>query len=152
MKHLFLLIFSLAWTPAFAGSSVFAGSWSAEIGSPSLFHCFVSTVAVNLEPRGPGSRFPALGELERGTVVLEHLSALRTQLLAARVELSKLPPSKVVWDMDDRSQQPPWGNHISPAITSLGNYFVTSDGKDLFAVLLEAIQHAQATKAPIKLQ
>lgn len=56
---------------------------------------------------------------------------------AKKVEqrLKKHSPSSVVWDTDDLSKQPPWGNNISKEITSLANYFITSDGRNLIDVL-----------------
>ena len=41
------------------------------------------------------------------------------------------------------SQQPPWENDISEDITDLSNYFVTSEGDDLFDVLFEAFSVAK---------
>jgi 2,3-bisphosphoglycerate-dependent phosphoglycerate mutase len=45
----------------------------------------------------------------------------------------------VVWDFEQRNVRPPWGDNISPTITSLADYFVTSDGRDLLAVIEEAL-------------
>jgi len=41
------------------------------------------------------------------------------------------------------AQQPPWGNDISEDITDLSNYFVTSEGEDLFDVLFKAFGRAK---------
>jgi hypothetical protein len=51
----------------------------------------------------------------------------------------------VVWDIEDRSRRPPWGDDIAPEITSLADYFVTNDGKDLFEVLFAALDDAART-------
>jgi hypothetical protein len=59
-----------------------------------------------------------------------------------REELRRLPPSDVVWDVEDRDKQPPWGDDISDDITDLGNYFVTEDGRDLFDVLIRRLDSA----------
>jgi len=50
-----------------------------------------------------------------------------------------MPPSQVVWDIEDRNAQPPWGKNIAPIITNLRNYFVSSTGRDLFSLLEEAL-------------
>jgi hypothetical protein len=88
-----------------------------------------------------------------------------------QVGLQAFAPREIVWDFDDqraersearrcrepvasglpvvdRSAHPPWGDRIAPTITSLANYFVTSDGKDLFEVLRTAIEEARRTNRP----
>jgi hypothetical protein len=55
-------------------------------------------------------------------------------------ELEALPPSDVVWDFEDRGARQPWGDRIAPTITSLGNYFWTSDGKPPLGVLRSALE------------
>ncbi len=55
-------------------------------------------------------------------------------------ELKKLPPDKVIWDIEDISKQPPWGSNISTDITDLSNYFVTSDGEDLIRTIRDAFE------------
>jgi len=59
----------------------------------------------------------------------------------------KLPPSKVVWDIEDLKAQPPWGDNIASEITSLGNYFVSSTGRDVFALLEEALDASAQEKS-----
>lgn len=44
--------------------------------------------------------------------------------------------------MDDPAAEPPWGTDISPSITDLSNYFVTSDGNDPLTVLGHALVKA----------
>ena len=58
-------------------------------------------------------------------------------------EFSYISPQKVIWDIEDLAQQPPWGNDISEDITDLSNYFVTSEGEDLFDVLFKAFGRAK---------
>ncbi len=115
-----------------------------RVGTGAFFHAFFSTVAVRLEPQGWGSRFPrVMRDLYDGEVAPAALDALRAELGQVRAELAERPPSDVVWDAEDRAALPPWGDDISPAITDLGRYFVTSEGRDLFAVLDEAIAGAR---------
>jgi hypothetical protein len=45
----------------------------------------------------------------------------------------------VVWDIENHQSKPPWGDNIASHITSLGNYFVSSTGRDVFHVLEEAL-------------
>ncbi|MNY42199.1 hypothetical protein D3C86_1770640 [compost metagenome] len=50
-----------------------------------------------------------------------------------------MPPACVVWDIENRQSKPPWGDNIASHITSLGNYFVSSTGRDVFDILEEAL-------------
>ena len=64
------------------------------------------------------------------------------ELKEIKQELAKFPPSDVIWDIEDLSVIPPWGNNISPGITNLSNYFVTSDGQDFLLILQHALEKA----------
>jgi len=154
MKRLaiaFLLLF--VSISSYAGVALHAASRSFEIGTSSFFYCFFSTVSANLEPKGWGSRFPVLMKsLYSGTVDLSDLPRLHDELSVVQTELKKLPPSKVVWDFKDRQARPPWGDKISEKITDLSNYFVTSDGKDLFEVFSSAIAEAERAKSSVKVE
>lgn len=121
------------------------GSLTNEIGTPSFLHAFFSTVSVHCEPRGWGSRYPYLmNYLYQGHLSAKYALAALNELLDAKGQLSKLPPSAVVWDIEDRSAQPPWGKDIAPTITSLGNYFLSSTGRDLFELLEESLAASSA--------
>jgi hypothetical protein len=153
MKRVLVALALLFSTSTFAGVSLYVGGTSYEIGTPSFFYCFVSTVSANLEPKGLGSRFPVLiNKLSKGSVPVSELSELRRELKTIQTELALLPPSKVVWELERPEKQPPWGSDISKTITNLGNYFVTSDGKDLFNVLFKSISSAERNKSWLLLQ
>ena len=124
------------------------GSIADEIGAPSFLHAFFSTVSAYCDTSEWGSRFPNLFKLYEGHLPSRLAPLAVVELRAAREEaLSKLPPSQVVWDIEDRSAMPPWGTDIAPTITSLGNYFVSSTGRDLFELLEEALQAAASESA-----
>jgi 2,3-bisphosphoglycerate-dependent phosphoglycerate mutase len=123
------------------------------VGTGDFFHAFFSTISAQLEPDGWGSRFPVLmNELYNGELAAEHAPAALAELDQVREELREHPPSDVVWDVEDRDKQPPWGDDISDEITDLGNYFVTEDGKDLIEVAGEAIAYAGRAGAPLRVQ
>jgi 2,3-bisphosphoglycerate-dependent phosphoglycerate mutase len=110
------------------------------IGTPSFFKSFFSTISARLEDDKWGTRFPAvMRDLYSGTLRPPAAAEALKELTEIRSEFSKLPPSQVVWDFEDRTARPPWGDRISKSITSLANYFVTSDGKDLFETLNSAL-------------
>ncbi len=127
------------------GLTIWVGRTHFEVGSASFLYAFFSTIAVRLENDSWASEFPiVMQELYSGKILHSSAEAARAELSAIRSALAAFPPDTVVWDFDDRDARPPWGSDISPHITSLANYFVTSDGKDLIDVLLEAL--AQANK------
>ena len=129
------------------------GSITDEIGAPSFVHAFFSTISAHCEPKGWGKRFPHLmNELYRGRLQAEHAARALAELREAKAALAKLPPSAVVWDLENRSARPPWGDKIAPDITNLGNYFVSSTGRDVFELLDEALSAAAEEKTDAYLE
>ena len=118
------------------------GSIKDEIGAPSFLHAFFSTISAHCDSGHWGSRFPLLFRLYEGSLPSGDAAGALAELREAKVLLSRLPPSAVVWDIENRSAQPPWGTNIAADITSMGNYFVSSTGRDLFALLEEALTAA----------
>jgi hypothetical protein len=127
------------------------GSITDEVGTSEFFHAFFSTISGNLEPRGWGSRFPnLLGKLYQGELTQDDAKPALSELGVITSELAKLPPSKVIWDIEHRDRQPPWGSKISTDITDLSNYFVTSTGRDLIGVLKEVLEELRDRGGSLK--
>ena len=61
-------------------------------------------------------------------------------------------PTPSVWDVDDLEARPPWGDETSDGITDVSDYFVTADGRELFEVLREALEHAQRTGVSLAIE
>jgi 2,3-bisphosphoglycerate-dependent phosphoglycerate mutase len=126
--------------------SAWVGDKRFEIGDAAFFKAWFSTIFVRLENENWGSVFPVImHDLYRGGLPHSRAAGALKELEIIRRRLTELPPDQVVWDFENSARRPPWGEEISSHITSLGNYFVTSDGKDLFAVLASAF--AEAAKA-----
>lgn len=105
---------------------------------------FFDTITYRLEDKQRGSVFPAIThELYYGNLAPEQLPTAIQDLKTIQEKLAKLPPSDVIWDMEDLNKQPPWGNDIAPDITNLAEYFTTSDGKNLIEMLLNALEYAK---------
>ena len=116
------------------------GSIIDEIGSAAFLFAFFSTISANLEQRW-GARFPKLlTVLYQGRLPQSDATAALTELGIVQDELAGLPAQRVVWDINDRTKMPPWGDDISSDITDLSNYFVTSTGRDLIETLREALE------------
>ena len=114
-----------------------------QVGSADFLFSFFSTVAYNLEYGKQGTKFPMIKKLcDNGRLEKNELSAAIEEIVLIKAELKHFTPDKVVWDIEDLSKQPPWGSNISPDITDLSNYFVTSDGDDLITVLQHALEKA----------
>ena len=123
------------------------------IGTADFLNAFFSTVCGRLENGKWGSRFPHLmNELYQGVLPVKHLAAGTEELSQIKQELAQFAPDQVIWDIDDRSLTPPWGDNISDDITDLSNYFVTGEGEDFLSVFAAALDKAQQRNAPLKIQ
>lgn len=124
-----------------------------QIGTGDFLHSFFSTIAYNLENKNWGSRFPVImNELYQGKMNVENVDKAITELEIIKKELKKYPPQKVVWDIDDLSKQPPWGDNISKDITDLSNYFVTSDGADFLTIFLHALEKSKEINCDLEIK
>ena len=123
------------------------------IGTADFLNAFFSTICGRLENGKWGSRFPHLmNELYQGVLPVKHLAAGTEELSQIKQELAQFAPDQVIWDIDDRSLTPPWGDNISDDITDLSNYFVTIEGEDFLSVFAAALDKAQQRNAPLKIQ
>jgi hypothetical protein len=134
------------------GVNVRVGPISYPIGRAEFLGAFFDTIAVRVEGGLRGSRLPVLATFY-GDATLDAEAAItaRDELAVAHTELSKHPPAAVVWDVDDPAACPPWGDEVAGTITSLADYFVTSDGRPLMAVLDTALEASIRTGLPIRI-
>ena len=109
-----------------------------QIGQGDFLHAFFSTVAFNLENKNWGSRFPIImNELYQGKLNNKNVDK-------AICELNQI--------IDDLSKQPPWADKISDSITSLANYFVTSDGEDFLAIFSHALEKEKEIDSDLEVE
>lgn len=119
-----------------------------QIGTGDFLYSFFSTVAYHLENKKWGYRFPVImNELYQGILSKDNVDRAISELKTIQRELAAFCPQKVVWDIEDLSKQPPWGQHISSDITNLSNYFVTSDGEDFISKFFDALEKAKELSA-----
>ena len=124
-----------------------------QIGSGDFLNSFFSTVAINLENGKWGSRFPSImNKLYQGILEYDDVNDALSELKTIQEELKAFSTDKVVWDIEDLSLMPPWGNNISVEITDLSNYFVTSDGKDFITIFSNALEKAKQEKTGIEIK
>lgn len=123
-----------------------------QVGSGDFLHSLFSTIAYNLEDGKRGSKYPVLmTKLYQGEVEWNELDLAIKELEEIDSRLKDISPEKVVWDIDDLSKQPPWGDNISKDITNLSNYFVSSEGEDVISLLRNALYKAKELKVSIKI-
>ncbi len=124
-----------------------------QIGHGDFLHSFFSTVAYNLENKMWGSRFPIImNELYQGKIEYKNINVALEELDMIKKELKSLSPQDVVWDIEDLSKQPPWGNNVSKDITDLSNYYVTSDGNDFLTIFSHALEKAKEVNSEIEIK
>lgn len=123
------------------------------IGSPDFFHCFFSTVYKRLENDQWGSRFPIImNNLYQGELSFDKVEQAIQELKEMQLEFRKFDPTMVVWDFEDLSKMPPWGDNISSEIHDLSEYFVTSEGEDLFDILFLALTRAYDSEKNVEIR
>ena len=93
-----------------------------------------------------------MNELYQGKIENKNINVALEELDMIKTELKSLSPEDVVWDIEDLSKQPPWGNNISEHITDLSNYFVTSDGNDFLTIFSHALEKAKEVNSEIEIK
>jgi hypothetical protein len=123
------------------------------IGTDEFVNSFFSTISYHLEPEGRGTKYPYLTKnLYNGKLNWSDAQKAIEEAKEVYSQLSSIKPSQVIWDIENLSMKPPWGESISTDITSLANYFVTSSGKGLFEILFMALQNSYEEKIDIEIQ
>lgn len=124
-----------------------------QIGNGDFLHSFFSTIAVNLEDENWGIRFPIImNELYKGKIEPEHIDTAIEELKNIKNELKCFSVDKVVWDIEDRSKRPPWGDNISDDISNLSDYYITSDGEDFITIFMHALIKAKELSKSINIE
>ncbi|PDZ94056.1 hypothetical protein CON36_35845 [Bacillus cereus] len=124
-----------------------------RLGTADFVHSFFSTISFHLEKEGWGTRYPHLmKELYNGRLEFRNIPNAIKEAKEAREKLKLFSPSEVVWDIEDLSKQPPWGDNISADITDLSNYFYTSGGKDMFEMLFKACNEAMELEVDLEIE
>lgn len=125
-------------------------SLTLSLGSASFIHCFYSTIDIRVS-KSKDEIPNALALLENRKLEAQLCFNAAREFNIIRDELSNYPPEKVIWDKFDLEKTPPWGNNISKTITSLGNYYLTAEGKDLIFELICFLQYAAENKKDVEL-
>ena len=119
-----------------------------EIGTSDLLNAFFSTISHNLEPNGWGSVYPlVMQELFQGSLKWKRSETVIENLQQIRECLKQFSPDKVVWNIENLTKRPPWGDDIqNPNVIDLSNYFVTDQSYDMFDIFIEALTESMENK------
>ena len=124
-----------------------------QIGHGDYLHPFLSTISYHLEQNGWGTEYPfLLNELYNGKLENKNIDSAINELEAIKKKLQDFSPSQVIWDIDNLSKSPPWGDNISKDITNLSNYFITSEGEDLIDMLMKALEKGRKTNSDVYIE
>lgn len=120
------------------------------IGHSSLLNAFFDTVFYHLGDGEWGGVYPLLfNNLYNGGLDWKDAPELIENLVEIKGKLSNFRPNQLIWDIQDLSKRPPWKDNISADITSLSNYFITSNGYNLIDVMIEALKKSYELKSDV---
>ena len=119
-----------------------------DIGSEDVWKTiyFTAVVAFRYKKRNINK---ALAFMETGKCVGEEGYETARQFNLIRDEFAKIPPEKVVYDVNNRARKAPWLNNLSPVITSCANMFTTSEGQDLLFEVVSILTYGQICNVDI---
>ena len=122
-----------------------------KLGSNDYLFCFYSTIFVNLS-RIKQKISLALDFLRTGECKGADGYEIARQFNIIRDELSQLSTDKIVYNMSDPNIKAPWSDKISPVVTSCGNFFTTSEGKDLIYEINTILCYAKVKNVDVSIR
>ncbi|MFJ7934367.1 immunity 70 family protein [Sporosarcina sp. NPDC096371] len=124
-----------------------------QVGHGDFLHSFFSTISYHLEQNGWGTEYPfLLNELYNGKLENKNIDNAIIELEVIKMKLQNYSPAQVIWDVEDLSKRPPWGDNISKDISNLSNYFITSEGEDLMDMLMKALKKGLNTNLDVYIE
>ena len=112
-----------------------------DVGSEGIWKSVLSTAEVRLGSMKKQINL-ALTFLETGKCSAKNAFETARQFNLIRDAFSQIAPSSAVYDKDNRSAVAPWCSNLSGIITSCGNLYTTSDGKDLLYEVVSVLTYA----------
>ncbi|MDA4892543.1 Imm70 family immunity protein [Streptomyces sp. MS2A] len=113
---------------------------------------FFDTVAFRLEGGARGSLFPTVAWLyEHGHLGPSAATHARTELRHIFDALRALPPTDVVWTIDDPTRPPPWDEYPTYPAETLADWHSTADGHHLMTVVDTALETSIRTGHPLRI-
>ena len=121
---------------------------SISIGGSDTWQTLCSTIRYHLTPSK--KQIPNVFLfIEKGHCDSQDCLSTAREFNLVRDLLSRFEPNQIVYDDQNPNRQPPWGDKISPVITSCSNYLTTGNGDDLLAEIVKILTYAAYAKVSI---
>lgn len=101
-----------------------------DVGSEGIWYSVLSTAEIRLAPMKKEIGL-ALEFLSTGKCNAQNAYETARQFNLIRDAFSRIAQSNAVYNKDKPSLSAPWSSNLSGIVTSCGNLYTTSDGKDL---------------------
>ena len=119
-----------------------------DVGSESVWFSVLSTAEIRLESM-KSEIYLALDFLNTGKCRDKNAYETARQINLIRDAFSQISPSKAVFNKENLSIEAPWCNNLSGIVTSCGNLYTTSDGKDLLYEVVCILTYAHYKKVDV---
>ena len=122
-----------------------------DVGSPGIWYSVLSTAEIRLNPMKKEIGL-ALDFLKTGKCSAQNAHETARQFNLIRDAFSQIAPSNAVYNKENPSMAAPWSNNLSGIVTSCGNLYTTSDGKDLLYEVVCILTYAHYKKVNVLTQ
>lgn len=119
-----------------------------DVGSEGIWYSILSTAEIRLAPMRKSINL-ALDFLHTGKFSTKNTPETARQFNLPRDALVQITPSNAVYDKENPSVAPPWSGNLSGIVTSCGNLYTTSDGKDLLYEVVCVLTYAHYKKVDV---
>lgn len=119
-----------------------------DVGSENIWYSVLSTAEIRLA--SIKRKIPlALDFLNTGKCSAQNAYETARQFNLIRDAFSQIAPTNAVYNKEKPSMAAPWINNLSGIVTSCGNLYTTSDGKDLLYEVVCMLTYAHYKKVDV---
>lgn len=122
---------------------------SIDVGSAGIWNSVLSTATIRLQSMNKHIHL-AMDFLETGKCCFRDAFETARQFNLIRDAFSQIEPSSAVYDRDNILISAPWSKNLSGIVTSCGNLFTTSDGKDLLYEVVAILTYAHYMEVDVE--
>lgn len=120
-----------------------------DVGSEGIWKSVLSTAEIRLSHMK--KEIPlALKFLNTGACNNKDAFETARQFNLLRDAFSQIPPTEAIYDKDNLSLTAPWKDNLSDIVTSCGNLYTTSDGKDLLHEVVAILTYAHYLEVEVE--
>lgn len=120
-----------------------------DVGSESIWKSVLSTAEIRLSYMV--KEIPlALKFLHTGACHNKNAFETARQFNLLRDAFAQIPPNEAVYDKDNPALLAPWSDNLSGIVTSCGNLYTTSDGKDLLHEVVAILTYAHYLEVDVE--